>query len=109
MKAFRIIVAVAAFVAFTIIVQTQTRPALDSRPMGRVALVRSPRLLRPKPRAISPGPDPRHDGFVARTPSPAAACGVLSDDPKQNQIDVEMKAAGRMLGTTWLPDLSRRS
>jgi hypothetical protein len=28
---------------------------------------------------------------------------------KQNQIDAEMKAAGRMLGTTWLPDLSRRS
>jgi hypothetical protein len=37
------------------------------------------------------------------------AAGVLSYDPKQNQIDVEMKAAGRMLGTTWLPDLSRRS
>jgi hypothetical protein len=37
------------------------------------------------------------------------AAGVLSYDPKQNQIDVEMKAAGRMLGTTWLPDLRRRS
>jgi hypothetical protein len=37
------------------------------------------------------------------------AAGVLSYDPKQNQIDVEMKAAGRILGTTWLPDLSRRS
>jgi len=37
------------------------------------------------------------------------AAGVLSYDPKQNQIDVEMKAAGQMLGTAWLPDLSRRS